>query len=179
MNVVVWVVGEPGVGKTSVVKEFLGPLSSCRLYRSPKWTMGMALAAGHYTGGAFDGADTIPYNGVSAAIEVWKTILAPKYPLTFLDGDRFAYAGAIEMSPSSVRKFCVLLKAERSIAESRRQKRAASIGSELQNATWVRGRRTKSERFVELPVWEKTTTIDVSRETPSDVALAVRRILPR
>jgi GTPase SAR1 family protein len=103
--VVLWVVGPPGAGKTSLVRalmDHLDPGQTRYLVDKPKWTVapGLFAAAGHYTGSTFDGADTVPYNGVAAALSSWAdgsafgTPCGPTPPLTILDGDRFSHETA-------------------------------------------------------------------------------------
>jgi hypothetical protein len=94
-GIIVWVVGEPGVGKTTLVREGLLE-DDMELVGPPKWTVGQAVAAaGHYSGGKFDGADTVPYNGAAAALDYWATRLHT-FPLTIFDGDRFSNDNAVK-----------------------------------------------------------------------------------
>lgn len=143
---VLWVVGEPGVGKTTLTRLFLEPNS--RLLAKPKWTIGGSIvAAGHYTGGAFDGADTVPYNGAKAALECWSELLRPTVFLTLFDGDRFSNANTrafFDTYGKSHRQRCILLSAPAEVALARRVARGTT-----QNPTWVLGRTTKSRNFFE------------------------------
>ena len=141
---VLWIVGEPGVGKTTLARQLVEPFSV--MVAKPKWTVGQHHAlAGHYSGGSFDGADTVPYNGVEQALDYWENELVSKR-LTVFDGDRFSHASAVAriraVAPSH-RLACVLLSLPSEDALARRQARSSAV----QNPAWVRGRKTKSETF--------------------------------
>jgi len=156
--IAIFVVGEPGTGKTSAVRLLLEHENA--MNKSPKWTMGgrgKVAAAGHYTGTKFDGADTVPYNGVEAALAFWGSALS-RYERTFFDGDRFSNQKVVSWLASQGAELrCVLLHGSE-IAASRR----AARGSK-QNPAWVKGRVTKSRRFYELSEFEgKRLEIEIS-----------------
>lgn len=149
MKAVLWLVGEPGAGKTTVARALLEP--NPKLIVKPKWTVGPSIvAAGHYTGAAFDGADTVPYNGVAAALDFWKEMLAGQALLTLFDGDRFSNSTVVSYFknlPVPPLQLCVLVKLPEGVGASRRAARAQAAGAALQNETWVKGRITKAQRF--------------------------------
>lgn len=161
---VMWMVGEPGVGKTTLARLLLS--EPRRLIAAPKWTLcddGRTVAAGHYTGAAFDGADTVPYTGAIAALEYWREALSGKADLTFFDGDRFSYAGAVEFLkavPLPLRLLCVHVVAPEGVAAARRTARGTT-----QNPAWVRGRATKARRFWESFPEADRLTLDSTRPT--------------
>ena len=130
------------MGKTTLVRSLLGPKP--KLMRKPKWTIGdHVVAAGHYTGSTFDGADTIAYNGVRDALAVWGVHPLLNKPLTILDGDRMSNKTALEIL-SPVRKAVILLRAGSEVTQGRRDLRGSN-----QNQTWLKGRITKSKRWYE------------------------------
>ena len=146
---VLWIVGEPGLGKTTLVRRILG--EELTFNEKPKWSFGRegrVSAAGWYSGGTFDGADTVPYNAVNEALSYWTSDVLPKSPLTVLDGDRFSIEPAWRFfrdHEAKPRTATVLLAAPSEIGAARRAARSTTV----QNATWVRGRVTKARGFFE------------------------------
>lgn len=140
MRTALWIVGEPGVGKTSLARKLM-KLPGIKIER-PKWTIAENVcAAGHYTGKDFDGADTVPYNGVVAALMYWTVNLKDK-DLTIFDGDRFSYEKAVEaIRPLAERVCCILLYGNESKIRERRKLRSE------QDEVWVKGRKTKAVNF--------------------------------
>jgi hypothetical protein len=142
---VLWIVGEPGLGKTTLVRRLLPAKAS--LHGSPKWTVaGRLAAAGHYSGHVFDGADRVPYNGVEDALAFWGANLSST-DLTLFDGDRFSHAGVRGWFHENVfnqRQLCVLVAADAHVGMERRAARGSN-----QAPTWVKGRVTKARRFWE------------------------------
>lgn len=177
-----FVVGAPGIGKTTLVRALMARLDprETRYLVYPKWTVapGVFAAAGHYDGGTFDGADTVPYNGVEAALDFWSNQLADDCPLTILDGDRFSHEGVVRyFDRSSVRGqyrngpdvgvAIALLSAPDSLCQARRDARGSK-----QNASWVAGRVTKARRFAEGFASPASPTIKVDASLPTLAMLA-------
>ncbi len=163
---ILFFVGAPGVGKTTLVRHFLGvdPF----FVMKPKWTVAQnetVVAAGHYTGGTFDGADTVPYNGVRLALDYWRVKLRAKATLTIFDGERFSNRAVVdELEKLDVVK-CVFLTAPKETLEARRRERGSN-----QNETWLKGRVTKAANFADL--FAATKRLDLVADVPSPALFA-------
>lgn len=163
MKRVLYVIGEPGVGKTALVRWLLRAASERHTNHAggrawtyteppaPKWTAaGITFAAGYYKGEAFDGADTIPYNGARAALEHWHTHIAPHAELTILDGARFSTRTSLaNLRGYGAQVLGVHLVAPLEAIE-RRAKRAEKAGTALQNPAWIKGAATGARNFAAL-----------------------------
>jgi len=159
-NKALWIVGEPGVGKTTLVRALVGSEPS-KLIDSPKWTLvGDFALAGHYTGGTFDGADTVPYNAVDTTLTYWETELVAKTPVTIFDGDRFSHESARERISRSAVPMVLHLVAPAEVVAARRKERGSN-----QDPSWLKGRKTKSEKFARTFPAEGTLVLDAKLPT--------------
>jgi hypothetical protein len=173
---VLFIVGAPGAGKTTLVRGLLGmdradlPIGGY-LIEKPKWTVTPALtAAGHYTNTTFDGADMVPYNGAAAALAYWQAHLAASSPLTIFDGDRFSNGGVLTTLRGHQLE-CVHLIAPASALEERRLARGSN-----QNASWMKGRASKAANFAKLFAPEARCEVDGGAE-PSVLLERLRVII--
>ena len=143
-----YLVGPPGVGKTTLARELLRRLDpGWTAYQTPapKWTIvpGVLAAAGHYGGHPFDGADRVPYDGVDAALAFWAAKVAE--PLALFDGDRFSHASALGAVARRGPVAVVHLTAPEHLVADRLRSRGSR-----QDPSWAKGRATKAAGFADL-----------------------------
>jgi DNA polymerase III delta prime subunit len=198
-HTVLFVVGPPGVGKTSAMLALLGEDYS--IFSHPengaiKWTMACPWAfVGHYGTGTFDGSDTVPYNGAEPCLNHWrdKILAHPDFKYTVLDGDRFSNTKALKFLESfeDVKVICFYLSASDDVLQGRRDERGSD-----QDPTWLAGRATKARRFADRfkPAdtglfdmfggdvddserENRLTEILVEGVTPSEVARQIREVV--
>lgn len=198
MHTAIFVVGPPGVGKTSAMRVLLG--TEFNIFTDPengkvKWTLAPPYCfAGHYGVGTFDGADTVPNDGWVPNLEYWEAhiLTDSAYKYTVFDGDRFSHANAQKwLEDRGVRVLCAHLTASDEVMDARRVERGSD-----QNKTWLAGRVTKAKNFAqrfkpqetglfdmfggdvdEKDLENRLTEITVENTTPEEVAAVVRKVL--
>lgn len=141
MPALVYVIGAPGVGKSTVVRAALGPAERTVLKPvAHQFHQGGVVQLGRERE-AFSGTDALAMNAGPRVID-WLT--GPDAPAVVLgEGDRLAYDGFFQAMLDSGRELHVVhLVAPRRVLEARREERALRTGS-AQNPRWVRGRETR------------------------------------
>lgn len=144
-STVLWIVGEPGVGKTTFARTLLESRGTrAGENDSPKWTEfgATTTAAGWWRGGKFDGADTLAISQIKPAIEYLVSLCKTTSAVHVIDGDKLSNANAVKaVQDVGARMVCVYLHGQ-TVARERRLARSTT-----QNESWVKGRATKAERF--------------------------------
>jgi hypothetical protein len=141
-QLILWIVGEPGIGKTTVARTLLqsyGPRG--HEYQSPKWTcFGNVAGAGHWRGTKFDGADTLPISDIKLALPFFVNVIPAE--IAILDGDKLASQGAVQFATEvDCKLMCFHL-----IGSETALRRRLARGTHQQEH-WVAGRRTKAQNF--------------------------------
>jgi len=145
-HIVVFIIGPPGVGKTSICKTVLNEWDKS-LVAKPKWTLCPPYAlAGHYCGTIHDGADNVGFHAALETLEYWRDFIVTDddYKYTILDGSRFSTKNVYDLmeKDKDLLSLCVYIKAKEEELEKRRKDRGTT-----QNAAWVKGCVTKADKF--------------------------------
>lgn len=163
---IVFVVGAPGVGKTTLLEGLLDSFDTFT-HPAPKWTLSPPFAlVGHY-GQTFGGGDTLGYTQGGEAVDYLFNTLKPNddYWYFFLDGDRMSSQTILsQVEQAGVKPFCLLLTA----TDEALEKRCSQRGSN-QNPTWAKGRKTKALNFAAKFPLSRKLEIDTTALTPDMV----------
>lgn len=140
-----YVIGEPGIGKTTLVAQLTGerpwevhagPIPHQR--RGPVAMPGKPRAA-------FGGTDTL---GMSIARKAEAWVMGLPAPVILGEGDRLAYGRFFDVAASAgYRVHLLYLYGAPGLAAQRRARRQATLGTKPQNETWVKGRASKAARL--------------------------------
>ena len=165
--IVVFVVGAPGVGKTTLLEGLLDVFNTYEIEK-PKWTISDPFAlVGHYQKKTFGGGDTLGYTQGGEAVDymLHELIQKPELKYLFLDGDRMSTKSILkQVREAGIKPFCWFMTAtDKALAD-----RCSNRGSS-QNPTWAKGRKTKAQNFASLFSLESRVEIDTTAMSAKDV----------
>jgi hypothetical protein len=154
MKVFVYIFGQPGSGKTTLMREVCrrgalfyeadDPIKH-RGYLAPGGKMFGVLGADSWP---FGGTDTLSYTAVAGSPRWLKSLAKCGAGKTvFAEGDRLANLRFFAEVQKHYRLVAFQLHASDLTAEFRRRARAKTHGLKPQSEVWVRGRATKSENL--------------------------------
>lgn len=149
MNRFVYLVGEPGAGKSTLASKTMDHVADCKHPNGFKYRItncdGLEVAALGEERTPFSGTDTLSMS-VSTRI---KQSLETGWPETVLfgEGDRLTNNKFFSHAKKHTDLKVVLLSTPRAVSNERRISRAAEHESAPQNVSWVQGRITKLENL--------------------------------
>jgi thymidylate kinase len=156
----IYLIGQPGSGKTTLTKEFQKNWAKINLYDKPfKYIEHETTDYGKvYTLGwgreHFGGTDTLGNTVINHMAQFYKDA-NEKGATIFGEGDRLANTRFFELAENYGTLHLFYLTTDDEEAERRRQERSSKTGKE-QNPSWVKGRATKhqnlAKRFNAVPL---------------------------
>ena len=177
----IYLIGEPGVGKSTVIRELYPNMRATTAIRLNKQLWGQPLKRGHITAGVMLGKEREGFTGTDAlgmsvnpdAIE-WAN---SKHPYRFIigEGARLANIAFLTALNKNTNLTVAYLVADN--AAQRREQRSERLGTELQAESWVKGRKTGARNLAALCTQQgiHTITIDTSTREPSMIASEIYR----
>jgi energy-coupling factor transporter ATP-binding protein EcfA2 len=179
MNTFVYVFGQPGSGKTTLMRAVCNGSKHAYEATTPVKHRGYASDKGLFAvlGGdafPFAGTDTLSYTTVKTASEWLEELSRCKAgSLVFAEGDRLANQIFFEKARKHYRLLTFYLCCSNHLAEIRRSQRAEKHGLKKQSAPWVKGRITKAKN---LAATCDPLTLDATRPPEVLAAEMWRRI---
>jgi len=147
-----YLIGEPGAGKSTLMAkmtEGLIPYQERKPFGHTLWTShrSAAVELGVRREGGFGGTDSLSMSVQPMVLDWLPTVSV--YDV-FGEGDRLANGKFFTgVSAMEIDLTVAYLEVPPELAEERRAKRAAELGTKTQDAKWVAGRRTKVLRLAE------------------------------
>lgn len=140
-----YVVGEPGVGKTTLLRALRGNLLGVETSKPFAHVLYESIGAVELgrTEGTFAGTDRLSMNVQPKVLE-WASM--PEYGDVFGEGDRLANAKFFQGMKDLGYEMAIIHLRNPELAHRRRYRRNLDLGTR-QDPTWVRGRQTKVQRL--------------------------------
>jgi hypothetical protein len=156
---IIYVIGEPGSGKTTLTEAFTHNWTNPQhfekpvKYRTHDTAHGAALSLG-WLRPNFGGTDTLG-NAAILEIEPWlpKVAKGNLYQILYGEGDRLANDRFFNLCRDNGEFHLFYLDTDPGIAQIRRYERSLATGKE-QNPTWIKGRATKHRNLAQK--WNAT-----------------------
>lgn len=171
-NTLVYIIGQPGAGKTTLMKAICRGSQTLYVADKPvphkavRGPRGMFAVLGRDRE-PFGGTDTLSH-AAAGDCEEWVEELArcAAGRLVFAEGDRLASKRFLAAARSQYRLLLFSLDCPNELAAERRLFRASEHGLKQQSASWVKGRVTK---HANLALSESAVRLD-ARMAPDDLA---------
>lgn len=135
--IALWIVGEPGIGKSTLVRGLLGALPELSGDMSKARGRDLYAIGRYLADDPYAGPDRLAPNAIYPVIEGISQDIAG---VLLIDGDKLSTARARETLVWAT-QYCALIS-DPVAAERQRKARGSN-----QNATWIKGRRTKARNF--------------------------------
>jgi len=143
-----YLIGAPGVGKTTLMAALTAPLGEPEVVATPvphlKWREVVEVGRRR---GEFSGTDALGYAVVPSAVAWVRSERRPAWLLG--EGDRLACRPFLDALRAAGDLDVVLLDAPRLVSYARMCDRAARLGREPQTEAWWKGRVTKCARLAD------------------------------
>jgi GTPase SAR1 family protein len=176
--IVVYLIGVAGVGKSTTVKELTNEWSlrmeapkpfAHRHYDTPH---GRGIVLGKDVE-PFGGTDTLSWTAINHVGDFFNACAQRNVQLIIGEGDRFANGRFFDEASAHGTLLLFSLEAPDDVTEDRRQVRATTFNTPLQNATWIAGRKTKTTTLAER---YRAFPIDATQPTSSVIQTINKRI---
>jgi len=171
-----YLIGEPGAGKSTLIAKMTEECLSgvqAKPFATTMWTSrkGAAIELGARRPGGFGGTDSLSMSVQPKVLEWLQR--GQLYPV-FGEGDRLANGKFFTgVSALEIDLTVAYLEVPPELAEERRVKRAAELGTKSQDEKWVAGRRTKVLRLA-----EDWATVILKGESRDETLVAALRSQP-
>jgi hypothetical protein len=169
-----YLIGEPGVGKTTLLHEFTKGLQNTivdRPFGHVLYEQPGVVELGKPRAGGFGGTDSLSMSVQPKVLE-WAQL--PEYPNIIGEGDRLANNKFFAaMTALGYDLTVVEVRNTNGVAEERRAARAAQLGTKAQNDSWVAGRVTKVRKLA-----DDWATIHIPAHRPLFESVSILRGFP-